>query len=283
MTSGLAPAKLNLALVVGPRRDDGKHEVVTVLQHIDLVDRISVVPATALVVAGFDGDTIVTEALRRLAAASGVEPAFAVEIAKSIPVAAGLGGGSADAAIALRLANDLLPAPLEPEALAAIAAGVGADVPFFLEQGPRLGTGDGSTLSTLTIPQEFWVVLVLPDGIVKASTASIYDDFDRRRGEAGFPERRAALLRALADLDSVNDLATLPLNDLASSPLAQHLLELGALRADVSGAGPCLYGLFSARRDAEEATVALQRLGRTWFASPLGGPATCSPRDADDC
>ena len=275
MTSGLAPAKLNLALVVGPRRDDGKHEVVTVLQHIDLVDRISVVPATALVVAGFDGDTIVTEALRRLAAASGVEPAFAVEIAKSIPVAAGLGGGSADAAIALRLANDLLPAPLEPEALAAIAAGVGADVPFFLEQGPRLGTGDGSTLSALTIPQEFWALLVLPDGVVKDSTASIYEDFDRRSGESGFAERSATLVRSLADLESLSDLATLPPNDLASSPLAQDLLELGALRADVSGAGPCVYALFATRADAETAEHSFRKHGRTWIAAPFtAGRAT---------
>ena len=93
---------------------------------------------------GFDDDTIVTAALVALAAAAGVEPRWSVEIEKSIPVAAGLGGGSSDAAAALRLANDLLPEPLPPADLAALAATIGADVPFFLASGPQLGTGDGS-------------------------------------------------------------------------------------------------------------------------------------------
>ena len=104
-----APAKINLALVVGPPGDDGKHEVATVLQRVDLGDRVAVSAGARLNVAGFADDTIVAAALEALAAAAGVEPAWSVRITKTIPVAAGLGGGSSDAASALRLANELLP------------------------------------------------------------------------------------------------------------------------------------------------------------------------------
>ena len=97
---------------------------------------------------GYEGDTIVTAALEALAAAAGTEPRWSVEIEKAIPVAAGLGGGSSDAAAALLLANELLPEPLDRAALAELAAGIGADVPFFLEPGPQLGSGDGSRLTT---------------------------------------------------------------------------------------------------------------------------------------
>jgi 4-diphosphocytidyl-2-C-methyl-D-erythritol kinase len=107
-----APGKINLALVVGPAREDGKHEVATVLQRIDLGDRVSLEPAATLSVAGFAGDTLVRDALGSLAAAAGVEPRWRATIAKRIPVAAGLGGGSSDAATALRLGNETLDDPL---------------------------------------------------------------------------------------------------------------------------------------------------------------------------
>jgi 4-diphosphocytidyl-2-C-methyl-D-erythritol kinase len=100
-----AAAKVNLALVVGPTRDDGKHEVLTVLQRIDLVDRIEIDEAAELRVEGFAGDTLVRAALEELARCAGAEPRWRVRIEKTIPLAAGLGGGSSDAATALRLAN----------------------------------------------------------------------------------------------------------------------------------------------------------------------------------
>ena len=141
MRTARAPAKINLALVVGPSRDDGKHEVATVLQHIALADRHRPLPAAErLTVSGFDGDTIVASALTALAAAARCRPAFVVEIEKAIPVAAGLGGGSSDAASALLLANALLPAPLDRDQLDELARAIGADVPFFLRSGPQLGT-----------------------------------------------------------------------------------------------------------------------------------------------
>ena len=263
-----APAKINLALVVGPLRDDGKHEVLTVLQRIDLVDRIELDEASELRVEGFAEDTLVGDALRELAQTAGVEPQWRVRIEKQIPVAAGLGGGSSDAATALRLANETLPEPLPADELHSLAARLGADVPFFLGDGPQLGAGDGSELEALDLPQAFWVVVVLPRDAVKTSTADVYAAFDARKDVPGFAERRQTLLDGLAAVKRPRDLAALPPNDLVSSPLADELRAAGAFRADVSGAGPALYGLFHHRRDAEAARRSLSRLGRTWLAAP---------------
>lgn len=263
-----APAKINLALVVGPLREDGKHELVTVYQRLGLADRIDVTPAAELRVDGFPGDTLVRGALEALAARAGVEPRWHATIEKRLPVAAGLGGGSSDAATALRLANGTLSEPLPRETLHELAASVGADVPFFLAEGPQLGTGDGTTLAPLELPQDFWVLLVLPRNAEKPSTASVYAAFDERDGARGWEERRDALLETLARVRRPRDLAALPRNDLARSSLTDELLALGAFRSDVSGAGPMVYGLFHHRPAAEAAKRAMKRPGGTWITPP---------------
>jgi 4-diphosphocytidyl-2-C-methyl-D-erythritol kinase len=263
-----APAKINLALVVGPVRHDGKHELVTVYQRVGLADRIDVDAAEHTSVYGFAGDTLVHDALERLAAHAATDLRWRATIEKRVPVAAGLGGGSSDAATALRLANATLAEPLPPDELRELAAGLGADVPFFLLDGPQLGTGDGTVLGELDLPQDFWIVLVLPHDAQKPSTASVYADFDRRGGADGFDARRDALLDALENVRRPRDLAALPPNDLASSPLADELRALGAFRADVSGAGPTVYGLFHHRDRADAAKRALRRLGRAWITAP---------------
>jgi 4-diphosphocytidyl-2-C-methyl-D-erythritol kinase len=268
MNRSPAAAKINLALVVGPPRDDGKHEVLTVLQRIDLVDRIELDAAPEIRVEGFEADTLVRSALRELARAAGNEAGWRVRIEKRIPVAAGLGGGSSDAATALRLANATLPEPLPADELRRIAAGVGADVPFFLSDGPQLGSGNGSELEPLDLPQDFWVVVLLPRGARKTSTRDVYAAFDARKGPAGWAERRSTLLEGIAHVERPRDLAALPPNDLVSSPLAEAIRAAGAFRADVSGAGPALYGLFHQRKDAGAARRTLRRLGRTWLAAP---------------
>jgi len=256
-----ANAKINLALVVGPVRPDGKHEIATVFQRLELADEVTLDAADRLAVDGFDGDTLVRDALTSVAAAGGVEPRWRARIEKRIPVAAGLGGGSADAAAALRLGNERLPNPLDERGLHELAAVLGADVPFFLTLGSQLGTGDGSTLVPLELPRNYSVVLLVPRNAVKESTAVVYGRFDR---EAGFEKRRAYLLDTLA----AGDLSALPPNDLASSPLAAQLEDLGAFRADVTGAGPAVYGLFRTRDGAEEAARRLEPLGRTYVTEP---------------
>ncbi|HEY8777226.1 MAG TPA: hypothetical protein VIM33_12210 [Gaiellaceae bacterium] len=261
-----APAKINLSLVVGPLREDGKHEVVTVYQRVALSDRIAVERSPELSVAGFDSDTLVRRALECIADGDGAS--FTAGIQKRIPVAAGLGGGSSDAATALRLANELRADPYPTDRLRAYARTLGADVPYFLEDGPQLGTGDGSDLEALELPQDYWVLLVLPRDIAKSNTEQVYAEFDARGGEQGYGERRAALLSALERVKRPRDLAGLPPNDLASSPVARELMALGAFRADVSGAGPTVYALFLHGHQARAAQKRISPEGRTWLTTP---------------
>jgi 4-diphosphocytidyl-2-C-methyl-D-erythritol kinase len=220
------------------------------------------------VVDGFAADTLVRWALAALAEAAGARQSFAATIEKRIPVAAGLGGGSSNAATTLRLANELLDDPLPRERLHRLAAELGVDVPYFLRDGPQLGSGDGTELEPLELPQDYWVVLVLPKHAVKTSTADVYAGFDARAGEDGFHDRRRAVRDALAHITRPRDLALLPPNDLASSPLAGELRSLGAFRADVTGAGPAVYGLFLHAEQARDAQKQLSSRARTWLTTP---------------
>jgi 4-diphosphocytidyl-2-C-methyl-D-erythritol kinase len=191
-----------------------------------------------------------------------------VRIDKRIPVAAGLGGGSSDAATALQLANAALDTPRSPDELHRIAARLGADVPFFLRAGAQLATGDGTELAPIELPSDYWVVLVMPTDEPKKSTGAVYAAFDERGGAGGFEERADTLRVALVAARTPRDLARLPVNDLASSPLSRELLNAGAFQADVSGAGPTVYGLFESAADADSAAALLQRTGRTLVTRP---------------
>lgn len=274
MTRAQAFAKINLAHVVGPMRADGRHEIVSVLQRIDLHDVLELHPAPGgeIVVEGFPDDTLVSDALRAFAAAVGQEGGWRARIEKRIPVAAGLGGGSSDAAAALLLANELAGEPIPGDRLHALAAALGADVPFFLSTGAQLATGYGAQLQPLRLPTDFTVVVALPAGSSKASTADVYRQFDERDGSRGFEERREELLGALRGVESARDLGALPHNDLASpTALAGKLADLGAFRADVTGAGPAVYGLFDSDDAARRAVSGLPAAERTWLARPVAG------------
>ena len=263
-----APAKLNLALVVGPRRSDGKHEVATVMERLSLRDTVAVRRGVETTVSGFVDDTLVSAALEAFARRVDGAPHFEARIEKRVPIAAGLGGGSSDAAAALRLANEAVGAPLPASELVRLAAGLGADVPFFLHEGPQLATGDGTTLEPLALPRDYTVVLVLEDGAEKRSTRDVYAAFDARAGAEGYEHRRNALVGALGRVRGAPDLALLPRNDLASSPVAAELLRAGAFRADVTGAGPVAYGLFTDATRAAECVSCFAGRARTWVATP---------------
>jgi 4-diphosphocytidyl-2-C-methyl-D-erythritol kinase len=273
VTRVVVPAKINLALVVGEARPDGFHDVATVMQRIDLHDRLSLEPGEALSVRGFSDDTLVSGALERLALAVGVEPRWQVRIEKRIPVAAGLGGGSADAAAALVLANQTLSEPLDADALAELAAGVGSDVPFFLQPGPKLAEGAGERLQRLDLPQDYWIVVALPLRAPKRSTAEVYRRFDHLGGGPGFEARRLALLDALEGCRRPRDFAAFPPNDLApaagNDDIPEELRAAGAFRADVSGAGPAVYGVFSHRAQARAAARGIARRARSWVTVPV--------------
>jgi 4-diphosphocytidyl-2-C-methyl-D-erythritol kinase len=196
-----------------------------------------------------------------------------VRLRKRIPVAAGLGGGSADAAAALALANATLPQPFDEDALHELASTLGADVPFFLTPGPKLAEGAGERLAPLQLPQDFWVLVALPRRVRKTGTGAVYRRFDELGGGAGFGERKAALLDALATCRRPRDFAAFPPNDLAaaagSEQFTDRLRALGAFRADVTGSGPAVYGLFHRREHAVAAARRLRLRARVWVGAPV--------------
>lgn len=273
MNFAAVPAKVNLSLVVGEVRPDGLHRLASLVQRVDIADRLTVELATEPAVIGFSDDTLITLALAAVEESAGVPASFRATVEKHIPVAAGLGGGSADAAAALTLANGLLGSPLSDQRLHELAFALGSDVPFFLAPGPKLVGGAGELVEPVTTPQDFFVVIALPDDVSKRSTGEVYARFDELGGGARFEERAAELRSAIQTCRRARDLARLPPNDLAEASGARaaagQLAELGAFRADVNGAGPSAYGLFARRRDAERASRALRTRARTWVTVPV--------------
>lgn len=270
---GSAAAKINLALIVGPPRSDGLHEVASVVQRIDLRDDLTLEAAGRLEVTGFAEDSLVGSALERLATAAGVPAGWSAHLTKRIPVAAGLGGGSADAAAALTLANRTLEEPLSTARLLELAARLGSDVPFFVEPGPKLVEGAGERLQLLGLPQDYWILIALPTGVAKPSTREVYRRFDELGGGPGFAERRARVHDVATTCGTPEDLAALPPNDLVpaagASALPAALAAAGAFRSDVSGAGPAVYGLFRERDQALAAEASLPAAARTWVVAPV--------------
>ena len=177
-----ARAKLNLVLRVVGRRADGYHLLDTLFHAIELHDDLwlardgddVVLQVTAddpALVVPTNDDNLVARALRRLAQRVGTAPGFVAHLHKRVPHGGGLGGGSSDAAAALRLGNELLGAPLDGPALRALGASLGADVPFFLEGGSRWGRGIGDELSPADVPPRAFVLVVPPFG---CPTADVY-------------------------------------------------------------------------------------------------------------
>lgn len=162
-----ARAKINLCLRVGPARPDGYHDVATVLAALAVGDVVELEPAaeTRVEAPGLTGgDSLVTRALALLAERSGHPAGWRVRLDKQIPVGAGLGGGSADAAAALRLANATLPEPLAPDELMLLAGEVGSDVPFLVSGlDTALARGRGEVLEPCPVRAPAWIVLGWPE------------------------------------------------------------------------------------------------------------------------
>jgi 4-diphosphocytidyl-2-C-methyl-D-erythritol kinase len=261
-----AYAKVNLCLLLGGTRDDGRHELVTLFESVTLADDLVIESpspsgADAVICPGLDGPNLVAEAITTLRAAGWGAPAVQVEIEKRIPIAAGLGGGSADAAALLRAAPRL--ADVGPATISEIAARLGADVPSQLDPGLALGTGAGEIVRPLAALAEH-ALLVLPHS-AGLSTADVY----RQADALGLARSQTALdaLRAELEFSLVAE-AQLP-DDLLANDLQPASLSLvpqiaGALTAAVDagcehaivcGSGPTVIGVCWG-------TDSLERIGR---------------------
>jgi 4-diphosphocytidyl-2-C-methyl-D-erythritol kinase len=271
-----APAKINVCLFLGPARDDGRHELVSVMQSVSLADRLvlelSESARDEVACPGVDGDNLATAAVAAFRAASGwAGEGVRISIDKRIPVAGGMAGGSADAAATLRLLaaaarlDDL-------ELLHEVATGLGADVPAQVRPGRVLASGAGEVLERVPGVARY-SVLVVPDA-APLSTADVFREADRLglpRDAAGLAEARATVRAALPDLPDdlcVNELEPAALSlrpDLG--PRLDAIRACGADVALVSGSGPTVLGLF---RDGDAASAAVSSFPSALLTRPVG-------------
>ncbi len=303
----LAPAKLNLTLAIVGHRPDGYHRLHSVFVPLGLADRLSLSPSLAgagpdsLHVTGFDAgpieDNLVLRAIAATraavgggwAAGPGPAPALAARLEKRIPVAAGLAGGSSDAAAALDGALEAWGAELDPEAQLATAARLGSDVPFFLAGGPALVEGRGEEVSRLHgLHGSPGVLLVTP--AIPVSTAEVFDVFDGLGGRGNEATRMssghlAAELRSglsAADLVARAGVLTVA-NDLLQAtlvlvpglvPLRRTLSRLLARPVGLSGSGPTLWALYPSEA---EAAVAADTVRESVRDGRLSAPGSAAP------
>ena len=299
----LAPAKVNLGLFLGPSRArDGRHELVTVMQSISLADELTLEHAPAGVehdeivcpgVPGAPHENLAARALAAFRAATGWDaPPLRLRIAKRVPVAAGLGGGSADAAGALRLARHVSGLGGEDDRLLReLGAGLGADVPAQIAPGRWLAGGAGELLEALPDPNPASFGLLVLPAAVGLSTAAVYAEADRlglARSDEVLQERRRALRRALELSAAVPAASELLENDLARAAISlcpeidaalSQARDAGAEIALVSGSGPTVLGLFPHANGLGRAERAAAGLASERSAAGAPPPICATPVD----
>jgi len=252
-------AKVNLQLRVGPLRDDGFHELETVFQSIDLHDTLHVKSATGGVALTCDNDrlptgkdNLVTRAAREFFQRTGFELGLDLRLEKRIPVAAGLGGGSSDAAATLLALNELTGRPLENGQLADAAAALGSDVPFFLLGGTALGRGRGELLTPLKPQPVEKLLLLAPPLEVSAKEAYRHFDLTFGRSISHSTQRLPGGRHCFPGAPWYNDLEG---GVFAAHPelaeLKRELLGAGAADAVMSGSGPVIVARFGVAEEAD--------------------------------
>ncbi|SED57042.1 4-diphosphocytidyl-2-C-methyl-D-erythritol kinase [Streptomyces sp. 2231.1] len=283
------PAKVNVQLAVGAARPDGFHDLANVFLAVGLYDEVTVTPADELRVTcegpdahqvPLDRTNLAARAAVELAARRGIEPAVHIHIAKDIPVAGGMAGGSADGAGALLACDTLWGTGASRAELLALCAELGSDVPFSLVGGAALGVGRGERLTALELGGTFhWVFAMAGRGL---STPAVFREFDRLAEGRDIPEPVASpdLMEALAKGDP-DALASAVSNDLqpAALSLFPELADTlaagraaGALTALVSGSGPTTAFLTRDAGSAEKVAEALRASGTCRSVRTAAGP-----------
>jgi 4-diphosphocytidyl-2-C-methyl-D-erythritol kinase len=259
-----APAKVNLVLHVGPRDVNGLHELCSLFASIDLADSVRVRPADRDEVVcdpPIEGHNLAAEAVTLMRhELDGDLPPLRVEIAKRIPVAAGLAGGSADAAATLRAANRIAGGPFPGDDLMRLGEALGSDVPSQVEPGHALVTGTGDQVEPIDLPP---MALVLVPSAQGLATGDVYAEADRMGSTR--EQLDPAAVRGLAALP-LDRLAAALENDLEPAAIAlrpeladtrEALMRRSALAARVTGSGPTVFGVFADRAAAEAAAADL--------------------------
>jgi len=278
-----AACKVNLALEVLGKRADGYHELATVMQTVDLADRLVVEDADELALSTTtsevpaDGGNLALRAAAALRDAGKVDRGVRIRLDKRIPVAAGLGGGSSDAAAVLLALNRLWALRWPLARLAEVAVTLGMDVPFFLRGGVALGTGRGEDLAALR-GGPLALVLVNPGEPLSTAavygrvTPAMYSDGSRARRMAEALRTRRPSRVAASLYNGLEAAASGVRPDLARMRAA--LLAAGALGAVMSGSGPTVFGIARSFEQARQIRARLTRASwRCWAVRTVSGPA----------
>ena len=284
----IAYAKINLHLDVLDRREDGFHSVRTVMQTVTLADEItvSVKPSRkreislSLVGGGklpTDSRNLAYKAAELFLDATLIDAAIDIRLNKRIPVAAGLAGGSSDAAATLRALNRLYKKPLSEKRLLSIAAGLGSDVPFCLLGGTALCLGRGEIIERLPCGLDLQLVVAIADEHV--STPMAYSRLDELYGNFAVPRNDDAdeiFASLMASIDkreleteklfNIFENAVLPIC-CGAEDIKRRMFDLGATHALMSGSGPSVFGIFENAQKAESAAEALKNAGYRAYAA----------------
>ncbi|MFZ9669018.1 MAG: 4-(cytidine 5'-diphospho)-2-C-methyl-D-erythritol kinase [Solirubrobacterales bacterium] len=259
MTTVEAPAKINLCLYLGPRLEDGYHLIASLFEPVTLSDSLTFSEAERdeVVCPGVEGENLATRALRVLRSEGWEAPPMRIEIEKRIPVAAGLGGGSADAAAVLRQAAG------EVGDIGGIAALIGADVPSQIDPMACLVEGIGQKITSLPRPAEHWVVLLATEpGLATPEVFERADRMELSRKPGELPGISERLWAVASNGVSPLEYPGLLVNDLEPAAISlmpriaeakDRLADAGAGHVGMSGSGPTVFGLFPDREEAERA------------------------------
>ena len=260
-----SPAKVNLRLDILKRRDDGYHEIRTIFQKISLHDMLSfslkkekgVSITTDHPDLPVGKKNLVYRAAQMILKKSDYQGGLRIQIRKKIPLGAGLGGGSSNAATVLKALNRLLKIDLPAQELMKMGLSIGADVPFFFLKGPAMATGIGEKLKKIELP-DLWYVLINPK--FEVSTRWAYQNFMLTKRHFHF-----SLQRFGRTPEGISRLLWNDLEGVVSKKypeievMKQMLLSSGALGALMTGSGPTVFGVFSVRKDANKAFEKLKR------------------------
>jgi 4-diphosphocytidyl-2-C-methyl-D-erythritol kinase len=284
------PAKVNLELLVGGRREDGYHPLSTIFHAVNLFDEVTVssAPQWGIAVSGpqsfgvpVDGTNLAARAAQRLAEIGGIDEPVHITIRKDIPVAGGMAGGSADAAATLVACDQLWGTRLSRAELEEIAGGLGSDVPFLLGGGTAMGSGRGEVLAPVLARGSYHWVFALSEGGL--STPAVYAECDRLRGDREIPDPSpsSAMMTALRSGDA-RALGAALSNDLQAAAISlmpalgdvlDAGLEFGALGGVVSGSGPTIAFVADSNEAALDLAVSLTASGTVQDVRRATGPA----------
>ena len=270
-----APAKVNYRLDVLRRRPDGYHELRMIMQRIDLCDDVVIALTDTpgiTVTCGRQGvpdgpGNIAWRAADVLLQMTGRQEGLDIVITKNIPVAAGLGGGSSDAATVLMGVNELLGIKLSDERLMEIGVKLGADVPFFIFKKSALAEGIGERLTPVVGLPSLWLVLVNPN--VHVSTAWVYQNLQLTTDKV--PPIISLLYSSITDVCAVlaNDLETVTVEQFpVIAEIKKRLLDAGACGSLMSGSGPTVFGIFDGEASARQAAQTLAAES-AWFVTAV--------------